>query len=549
MFDVRVKTRGSRLPVRFPLASKMMLCFLLTNDSIKAYFDNMVAVNLFHEPSFYEKLRKIRSLSQLCALLAAMAAWSVRFVPKSEEGRLFDGEMETHERSVRLLDLAVKYIEDSLEECGDLTPPICLLQATIIAAHCKLTKGVLGRAWRCLGDCVRLAYEMNLHLVDVGGPRNPALLDVDRWCEDEEKRRAWWAIWEMDVFATTIRRTPTALDWSQIETLLPVEDTAWFQRKPQKSCFLERNPTDRWKALQDSGNQSPKAWYIVINSLMKDAQRISSPRGIPNENSGTCRLSGVDARHKLETIANAVQCFRLALPSHLKYHQQYLGFDARILGQYTSKRQDHCSIYNIYTMIQLARLMIYRYDTFGDHGIFALFSHGSASSISCTENRPQVKSESREDLAVKRYLEAADNMLSIVLQSSDDHIQHINPFLSNTIWLASAVHLLHSQLCRSAKKKAVIKSRFEVMHLTYKNCVNFWDMHTTVQQNLRTLEERLEECQRSDNNWQAASNDGLDNLGIPHSIMAQKGQKRLPSAHLQQDSSYINNSDCGTYYS
>ncbi|GAD93501.1 hypothetical protein PVAR5_2112 [Paecilomyces variotii No. 5] len=385
---------------------------------IKTYFDNMVAVNLFHEPSFYEKLRKITSLSEICALLAAMAAWCVRFVPKSEEGRLFDLEMETHEHSVRFLDLAVKYIEESLEECGDLTPPICVLQATILAAH---------------------SYEMNLHLVDIGGPRNSALSDVDRWCEDEEKRRAWWAIWEMDVFATTIRRTPTGLDWSQIETLLPVEDGYWFQREPQQSCFLERDPIDRWKALQDSGNQSPKAWYIVINSLMKDAQRISSPRGIPNGNSSSCRRSGVDnARHRLETIANAVQCFRLALPSHLRYNNQYLGFDARIPGQYSSKRQEHCSIYNIYMMIQLARLMIYRYDTFGDHGIFALFSHGSDTSTSSTESHSQTKSGSRESLAVKQYLEAADDLLALVLQSSDGHIQHINPFLSNTIWLASA---------------------------------------------------------------------------------------------------------------
>ncbi|KAL1968429.1 hypothetical protein VTN77DRAFT_1958 [Rasamsonia byssochlamydoides] len=28
-----------------------------------------------------------------------------------------------------------------------------------------------------------------------------------------EKRRAWWAIWEMDGYATTIRQTPTAVLW------------------------------------------------------------------------------------------------------------------------------------------------------------------------------------------------------------------------------------------------------------------------------------------------------------------------------------------------
>jgi len=462
---------------------------VLNEIRIEVYFDNMVAINLFHRPGFHEKLSRITSSTEATALLAAMISFAVRF-QSSEDGEI-QSEKDTHRRAASFLDLASKYNDDTLRDCGDNTPSLCLLQSFILVSHSQLTQGVLGRAWRTLGTCVRLAYETNLHLVDARGAEYA--LNSKRWYEDEEKRRAWWAIWEMDVFATTIRRTPTAVDWSQLETLLPVDDEHWFERKPTQSCFLQQDPILRWKALANSGSQSPKAWFIVINSLMKEAQRISSPRGIPNGN-GPSSDRMDEARQRLEVIANAVHCFQLALPSHLKYQQQHLGFEARVHGKALPLRQTHCSIYNIYMMTQLARLMIYRYDVFKGRFRVALPTRDSDVNRETSDIHAKGKTER---LAVNEYFEAADDMLTIIHRSSDDHIRYINPFLSNTIWLASAVHLMRSQLCRSGAVKSAVKSRYEVLHLTYKRCVRFWGMNTAVQQNLETLEEQLEIWQQS----------------------------------------------------
>lgn len=451
----------------------------------------MVAINLFHQPTFHDKLSRNTSSAEITALLTAMISFAVRFHDSDTQN-----QKDIHRQAAHFLDLASNYSDTALKDCGDNTPSLCLLQAFILVSHGQLTQGVLGRAWRTLGTSVRLAYEMNLHLVDARGPEYA--LNSKRWCEDEEKRRAWWAIWEMDVFATTIRRTPTAVDWSQLETLLPVDDEHWFECKPTRSCFLQQDPILRWKALANSENQSPKAWFIVINSLMKEAQRISSPRGIPNGNGPSS--DGIDeARQRLEVIANAVHCFQLALPSQLKYKQQHLGFDARVHGEISSLRQLHCSIYNIYMMTQLARLMTYRYDVF--KGRFRVALPTRESDISHDKPDTQTKGKT-ERLAVNEYFEAADDMLTIIHRSCDDHIRYINPFLSNTIWLASAVHVMRSQLCRTGEIKSAIKSRYEVLHLTYKRCVKFWDMHTAVQQNLETLEEQLEAWQQSRRQYQ-----------------------------------------------
>ena len=151
--------------------------------------------------------------------------------------------------------LARKTIIEIMHELGDEPPPLVVLQAYVLSTHYLLTKGVHGRAWRSLGVSVRLAYEMNLHLVDSCGS-NIESEPPELWCQKEEARRCWWAVFEMDIFASVVKRVPTAIDWSQIETLLPVEDEYWFRGEPRQSCFLEVNVNDRWKSLEESGNKA-----------------------------------------------------------------------------------------------------------------------------------------------------------------------------------------------------------------------------------------------------------------------------------------------------
>ncbi|KAJ5540264.1 hypothetical protein N7513_008596 [Penicillium frequentans] len=471
----------------------------------------MVAINLFHEPSFPEKLMEIPSLCQISALLAAMAAYASRFLPFETDPLTGAGLALTekcHHNPAHFVDIAFNEINKALAECDDELPPLCVIQALIIATHCQLTRGVHGKAWRSLGLCVRLAYETNLHLLDsrtAAKTEEPA-----QWKADEEKRRAFWAIWEMDVFASTIRRTPTAIDWTQMEILLPVDNTNWFQSRPASSCFMEAEPNKRWKALQDSGNQSPKAWFLVINSLMKAAQAISNPRGVapmgntvnyqPSHRTSTPE-SVEEARKGLETLANAVRCFGLALPHHLQYRDQHLAFSAIGQHQLDSERQQHCSIYNIFVMTHLARLMIHRYDAFRPQTCHSKAKSRHHPGDSANGNEFGVIDA--ESVALRHYFDATDSILRIVNQSCEEHIRYINPFLSSTIWLASAVQLVRKHLSRTPSNRSLIKSRFDVLYLTYKRCIQFWDTQTALQQNLESLEVQLEAQQAESNKREA----------------------------------------------
>lgn len=85
-----------------------------------------------------------------------------------------------------------------------------------------------------------------------------------------------------------------------------------------------------------------------------------------------------------------------------------------------------------------------------------------------------------KSVALRHYFDAADSILRIVNQICEDHIQHFNPFLSSTIWLASTVQLVRKYFARTPSEKALIKSRFNVLYFTYKRCVQFWDTQTAL---------------------------------------------------------------------
>jgi hypothetical protein len=71
-------------------------------------------------------------------------------------GDLSSGDTsEIHFQAGYLLNLAFGYIDEALKECGDEAPPLCILQALIVATHYQLTQGICGKVWRSLGTYLR----------------------------------------------------------------------------------------------------------------------------------------------------------------------------------------------------------------------------------------------------------------------------------------------------------------------------------------------------------------------------------------------------------
>lgn len=188
-----------------------------------SYFNNMTTFTLFKPYKIEEKFSHMQSVTE--ALVAATFAFAARFHSSfNTPSRL--AECPSHSYFARI---ALKRLGEALEQLDDSVAPLWLLQAYILLTFYQLTQSVRSKSWRLLGVCIRVAYELDLHRVDFPSKRQVDKdnhnANTEHWSMLEEKRRAWWAIWEMDVLASAIRRLPMAVNWSYNFTFLPVPDS------------------------------------------------------------------------------------------------------------------------------------------------------------------------------------------------------------------------------------------------------------------------------------------------------------------------------------
>ncbi|KAG5806315.1 hypothetical protein H9Q74_007403 [Fusarium xylarioides] len=419
----------------------------LLGEVVALYFETFIAFQLLRQQDFEAKLGRIATPAQTKALLAAVLAFAVKGADDNA-----DTESDIGPRlppgcaslsSSHLSSIARTSLDAAIAECEDSPLPLCVLQALILVTHWLLVQGVGGRASRYLGICVQSAYQLNLHLIDAGQSSEESTSDATRWCQDEERRRAWWAIWDMDVFSSVIGRCPVSIDWSLNETFLPAEDERWIRSEPQESCYLNYNMAKRWKTLSASGNKSPRAWLTVVNSYVKDAQRITSPTGVerPNKNHDD------DAVNRLVALLNNLHC-----TSIFRSTENSLFLDIEQQGLPESANEDKS--WHV-----------------PDRGL----SPVSAS------------------LALSQYLESADEICTLVRRSHEDHHKYVNPYIANTIWLAGAVQLFHKRLAPSmTTSQELIASNFQVLNTTYKRFSQYWNISKTLQKNLKVVENELD---------------------------------------------------------
>lgn len=452
----------------------------------------MTSFTLFRPGSIEPKLALMQHHSEAEALIAAIFSFSARFCR----------DCPSHTYFARI---ASPLLDESVDRYGDTRPPFWLLQAAVLVAFYQLTVSVRSRSWKRLGDCIRLSYELNLHLVDANhDSATPA--DPERWVLMEERRRAWWAVWEMDVFASTIRRLPTGIDPSLILTLLPAPDSAWFSGTYHRSCFLAEDCDLRWKQLSQSGNQSAKAWFIVINSLMRNTQRIVYPAGSAPQALVGRRLGS--NHDEFDIMANCLYCTVASLPDGLAYHGEALSF---CLPENSdppagSPYQMHADKYAVHLMIQLCWFMIHH------HKICArapwLTPRDSNQSQPRNEtttsppqsNPPSHKSSENNTNSGKdpaatsewsNYLSASNSIVTIVRNSPPTHHRHVNPFLANTLWFAAATQCACKVFGPPSFNKRLAASNLDLLKVAFERFVGFWGGAENLKGRLDRLETGL----------------------------------------------------------
>ncbi|KAK5532103.1 hypothetical protein LTR23_009695 [Exophiala sp. CCFEE 6169] len=507
---------------------------------VDEFFDTFPSFQLFHRPTFWDKLQQIQSSNELNALLAAILIFAFSDQEASHDPCLESAAARisldsTKDLSQHFGNLAEQFAEQAMHEYAEQGVPLPLLQAMILINHWLLIRSVRGKSWRYLGVCVRCAYELNLHAVDKGKQPHDRIEDVEQWQEDEEKRRAWWAIWEMDVFASVVRRCPTGIDWSYNETFLPAPDKNWFGNDPQESCCLEPSIVDRWKKLRGSGNKSHKAWFLVVNSLVKDAQNVSqgaevdmnktseqsrhskycSPAQIQLEQARRAREAR-DGYNKVSALHNVLQCIVEMMPAELRYLNQFLNFSPRDSeSPATTTRLLHQEIYSMHMVVQYARLMIYKFFIFRGQ---MSWGHLEAELAKFKEHAegglaPQRQFGSNAPNNAARqcfvlYLQASQNVVNIIQRTQSNHYKFVNPFLANTIWLATAVQILKRELLPAdTSERELSASNAELLRMTYLQFESYWGISNMLERNLSALEVELNNIRESSRRTKSSERD------------------------------------------
>lgn len=423
-------------------------------------------------------------------------------IPSDGSGRISHQELHA---------LSLQYINSSLEACSSNAPPLCLLQAITLAAYYKLINGVYGPAWRLVGTGVRIAYELRLDLIDCKGEVKAPTCDSELldWTLDEERRRCWWALWEMDIFSSTIQRTPTAINWSMNETFLPVSDEYWFSNTYQTSCLLRGAPEERWKSLKKAGNENSVAWANLFASLMHDGRILceESMKGIVNADhqndvSKLAQYYSQAYRRKVQQmsdrLSDLVRVYQDAvenLPASLSYQGESLSFDLVDGEDPLSVRRTSTAKYSVHMMSASARYMIYQNYVFADvvDGLIPMsFSTDTHESF-----RPDTLS--KENLMVRKgfrnYLATSAMVLQLIAHCPEDHVRYVNPYYASTTWIAAAI-LVFKRFVLHHNSSDLSQRQYDLLRRTYLRFSQTWETPSALLQNLDSLEARLETRQK-----------------------------------------------------
>jgi hypothetical protein len=398
--------------------------------------------------------------------------------------------------STRFAQLAGDYVETALKEYEDDPPPLHLLQAFILVTHWRIIKGVRSRAWRDVGLCIRIAFEISLNTVDANKNQDFSSSDVARWCDQEEKRRAYWAIFEMDQFTNALKQVIVSLDWTSNQVYLPVEDEKWFSGEIQQSCPLPSDLMERPKILSARGNKSGKAWYLVMCSLLREAYDLAYNHYMTdlllekrNGDDQTARAREVEIRYSI--LLNALHLTQLLLPSGLKFQYQRLDFtnspSTRFLD--TISIHDQQSIFQLAVLPCVARLVASR------PFVLRCYAKRLSGAYIADKNseKPQTEPDSlhKESEKTRQCFDAADAILDIEAHCGESHYYYVNPYFAHASWLASTVQLLRLQSAEDDAEKTLVRSKIEVLEAMNSHFVKHWGISAVLKHNLDQLTIRL----------------------------------------------------------
>ncbi|KAJ5167570.1 uncharacterized protein N7482_006351 [Penicillium canariense] len=217
---------------------RLVLAFLKQNtieDVLQTYFKHIHPwIPLVHETSLRRRLLDPRHRSKLDVLLRAMILVSTRFIQRHE--------------TVSDISLA-GLITEQARSLVVSTSMDCLsvenLQALVICVFNDIGNGWGERAWSLVGSLTRTVEYLKLTVEDKVDPGRTtisrpfiSLSPPESWVEEEERRRVFWNVFNLDRFCSVAMGWNTSLTSDDVHRRLPCDGVYWRRDKPNVTAFL-----------------------------------------------------------------------------------------------------------------------------------------------------------------------------------------------------------------------------------------------------------------------------------------------------------------------
>ncbi|KAJ2112701.1 hypothetical protein IW146_004425, partial [Coemansia sp. RSA 922] len=179
-----------------------------TREAVECFFDYFYGrMPLFHPASF---VRRVVAGSVDPLLLDTMKACTARIVAQ-RTGRIID--VDALGSSVRRRLLA-----------GLDRPTDDYVRAVVVAAALAggEAKFMSYNSLTCLASS--LVTRLGWHTLDLG---RPPVDKWDQWVQEEERRRTFWAVYQLDCYQALMADRPTTVDISRLFIAAPAADCAW----------------------------------------------------------------------------------------------------------------------------------------------------------------------------------------------------------------------------------------------------------------------------------------------------------------------------------
>ncbi|KAF4941379.1 putative transcriptional regulatory protein [Colletotrichum fructicola] len=199
----------------------------LLEDIINIHFNIIQPwIPILHETQFRRRVHDPEQLPRLVVVLHAMVVGALRFVDNPET-RLSAQEVER--RTSRSRSIVVLNAMDHLS--------VENLQALIIIAFCDIGNGDASKAWSIVGSLTRTVEYLQLSIESDHREKEPLLKPLpsidppQNWTEEEERRRVFWNIFNLDRFCSVTTGWNTSLTSDDVHRRLPADGGLWHKEE------------------------------------------------------------------------------------------------------------------------------------------------------------------------------------------------------------------------------------------------------------------------------------------------------------------------------